>query len=48
MVNLSAFIDYHARVSTQREAVLYDGARITYADLALRLRALAAVFAGRR
>ena len=47
MVNLSAFIDYHARVSPQREAVLYDGERITYADLALRLRALAAVFAGR-
>lgn len=47
MVNLSAFIDYHARVSPQREAVLYDGERITYADLALRLRALAGLFAAR-
>ena len=47
MVNLSAFIDYHARVSPQREAVLYEGARITYAELAQRLRALAALFAAR-
>ena len=44
MVNLSAFIDHHARVSPAREAVLYDGARITYADLAARLRALAGLF----
>ena len=47
MVNLSAFIDHHARVSPAREAVLYDGARITYADLAARLRALAGLFAAR-
>ncbi len=47
MVNLSAFIDFHARVSPAREAVLYDGERITYADLAARLRALAGLFAAR-
>lgn len=47
MVNLSAFIDYHARVSPQREALLYDGERITYVELALRLRALAGLFAAR-
>ena len=47
MVNLSAFIDYHARRDGQREAVLYEGERITYADLAVRLRALAALFATR-
>src|SRR3569623_706561 len=47
MVNLSAFIEHHARVSPEREAVLYDGARITYADLAARLRALAGLFVAR-
>jgi fatty-acyl-CoA synthase len=47
MVNLSAFIDYHARRDGGSEAVLYAGERITYADLAARLRALAALFAAR-
>jgi fatty-acyl-CoA synthase len=47
MVNLSAFVDFHARVTPGREAVLYDGLRISWADLAERLRAVAGLLHAR-
>ena len=34
MVNLSAFIRFHARLTPDRPAILYDGQVITYAELA--------------
>ncbi len=37
MVPLTAAIQYHARTTPQREALLYDGVRVTYAGLAERV-----------
>jgi fatty-acyl-CoA synthase len=41
MVNLSAFIRFHARVTPDRFAIVYAGERITYAELAERVGKLA-------
>src|SRR5687768_3049658 len=41
MVNLSAFIRFHARVTPDRLAIVYAGERITYAELAERIGKLA-------
>lgn len=45
MVNLSAFIAYHARLTPDRLAVVYGEQRITYGELAERIHRLAAVLA---
>ncbi len=47
MVNLSAFIRFHASRTPDRLAILYDGQRITYEELYRRMLAVAALLAGR-
>jgi acyl-CoA synthetase (AMP-forming)/AMP-acid ligase II len=46
MVNLSAFIRFHARLTPDRVAIIYAGQRITYRELADRVGKLAALLAG--
>ena len=41
MVNLSAFIRYHATRTPDHTAIIFDGARISYAELLARTEALA-------
>ena len=43
MVNLSAFINYHARLTPDRLALIYDDQRVTYGELAARIGRLAAL-----
>jgi len=45
MINLSAFIDYHARRMPDRPALIYDDAAISYADLLDRTRKTARILA---
>jgi acyl-CoA synthetase (AMP-forming)/AMP-acid ligase II len=45
MVNLGAFIRYHARLTPDRVAIVYAGQRITYRELAERVARLAALLA---
>jgi acyl-CoA synthetase (AMP-forming)/AMP-acid ligase II len=45
MVNLSAFIRFHARLTPDRPALVYAGQEITYAALAARVGRLAALLA---
>ena len=47
MVALSAAVDYHARVSPDRLALIYGRERLSYAGLAQRLRAAAGLLAAR-
>src|SRR3989304_5120830 len=47
MVALSAAVDYHARVSPERIALIYGRERISYAVLAERLRAAAGMLAAK-
>ncbi len=47
MVNLGAFIRFHASRTPDRPAILYDGQRITYGELYRRMLAVAALLAGR-
>jgi acyl-CoA synthetase (AMP-forming)/AMP-acid ligase II len=46
MVNLSAFIAYHARCTPERVAIVYEGERITYRDLHARILHTAGLLAG--
>jgi fatty-acyl-CoA synthase len=47
MIALSAAVDYHARVSPDRLALIYGSERVSYAALAGRLRAAAGLLAAR-
>jgi acyl-CoA synthetase (AMP-forming)/AMP-acid ligase II len=47
MIALSAAVDYHARVSPERIALIYGRERVSYAALAQRLRAAAGLLAAR-
>ncbi|MHB8667537.1 MAG: AMP-binding protein [Burkholderiales bacterium] len=48
MIALSAAVDYHARVSPERLALIYRRERVSYAALAQRLRAAAGLLTARR
>ena len=45
MINLSSFVQYHARVTPDHSAVIYSDERITYADFARRIESMAAYLA---
>jgi fatty-acyl-CoA synthase len=47
VVNLSAFIHFHAQRAPDRLAIIYDDQRITYADLHDRILRMAGFLAGR-
>ena len=47
MVSLSASVAYHARVAPQRDALLYDGQRIGYAQLLGRVETVAGMLRAR-
>ncbi len=47
MVNLSAFIRFHALRAPDRPAIIYDDQRVTYADLNDRILRMAGFLAGR-
>jgi fatty-acyl-CoA synthase len=46
MVNLSAFIRFHARRAPDREALIYAGQRITYRDFLDRILRMARMRSG--
>lgn len=47
MVNLSAFIRFHATTTPDRLAIVYDGVRVSYGDFYARIEQAAAILADR-